>query len=152
MRTVRRVRANMHAGVWCTTCAQPYWRTVSQYASTYFGCAAQQSTNQTGLVLYLDEIVDLIWDELELRGSEDSIRRSLKACDWSTKKTQRVARERDAELRDACLEELSEYKSYSIALAVGLLVCRAPRRRPRRWAGNETLAVADGHLLSAIRT
>lgn len=53
---------------------------------------------------------------------------------------------------DACLEELSEYKSDRIALAVGLLVCRAPRRRPRRWAGNETLAVADGHLLSAIRT
>lgn len=84
----------------------------------------------------------MIWDELELRGSEDSIRRPLKACDWSTKKTRRVARERDAESRDACLEELSEYKSYSIALAVGLLVCRAPRRRPRRWAGNETLAVA----------
>lgn len=64
--------------------------------------------------LYLDEMVDFIWDEFALNISEDSIRRSLKACDWSKKKTQRVARERDADLRDACLKELSEYKSYQL--------------------------------------
>jgi len=56
----------------------------------------------------------LIWDEFELNVSQDSIRRALKACHWSKKKNQRLARERDLDLRDACLHELSEYKSYQL--------------------------------------
>ncbi len=64
--------------------------------------------------LYLDEMVDYIWDEFALSVSVDSIRRLLKACEWSKKKNRRVARERDQELRDACLHELSEYKSFQL--------------------------------------
>lgn len=64
--------------------------------------------------LYLDEMAEFVWEEFELSVSEDSVRRSLKSCDWSKKKTQRVACERDPDLRDACLRELSEYKSYQL--------------------------------------
>lgn len=64
--------------------------------------------------LYLDEMADFVWDEYDFNVSEHSVRRSLKACDWSKKKTQRVARERDPDLRDACLQELSEYKSFQL--------------------------------------
>lgn len=64
--------------------------------------------------LYLDETAEFIWDEFNLSVSTDSVRRSLKACNWSKKKTQRVACERDPDLRDACLRELSEYQSYQL--------------------------------------
>jgi hypothetical protein len=64
--------------------------------------------------LYLDEMVDFVWDQYELVISVASVRRSLKAHNSSKKKNQRVARERDLELRDACLYELSEYKSFQL--------------------------------------
>jgi hypothetical protein len=64
--------------------------------------------------LYLDDMVDFVWDQYELVISVASVRRSLKACNWSKKKNQRVARERDPELRDVCLYELSEYKSFQL--------------------------------------
>jgi hypothetical protein len=51
---------------------------------------------------------------IRTRGSVASVRRSLKAYNWSKKKNQRVARERDSELLDACLYELSEYKSFQL--------------------------------------
>jgi transposase len=49
--------------------------------------------------LYLDEMVDFVWDQYELVVSIASVWRSLKAYNWSKKKNQRVARERDPELR-----------------------------------------------------
>ena len=64
--------------------------------------------------LYLDEMTDFIWNQFELDVSEDSVRRSLKANGWTKKKNRQVARERDPELRDACLHELSEYKSFQL--------------------------------------
>jgi hypothetical protein len=64
--------------------------------------------------LYLDEMADFVWDQYELVISVASVRRSLKAHGWSKKKNQRVARERDPELRDTCLYELSEYKSFQL--------------------------------------
>lgn len=64
--------------------------------------------------LYLEEMAEFIWDTYALRVSVRIIRRSLKACNWSKKKTKRVARERDPKLRDACLHELSEYKSFQL--------------------------------------
>jgi transposase len=65
--------------------------------------------------LYFDEMAEFIWDEFNLSVSTDNFRRSLKVCNWSKKKTQRVACERDPDLRDACLRELSEYQSYQLA-------------------------------------
>jgi transposase len=64
--------------------------------------------------LYLDEMVDFVWDQYEIVVSVASVRRSLKAHDWSKKKNRRVACERDPELRDACSYELSEYKSFHL--------------------------------------
>lgn len=64
--------------------------------------------------LYPDEMADFVWDQYEFEVSVDSIQRSLKACNWSKKKNRRVARERDPELRDACLFELSEHRSFQL--------------------------------------
>lgn len=64
--------------------------------------------------LYLDEMADFIWEEFELEVSEYSIRRSLRACKWSKKRNRQVAYERDPDLRDAFLHELSEYKSFQL--------------------------------------
>lgn len=64
--------------------------------------------------LYLDEMAEFIWDEFNLSVSTDSVRRSLKVCNWSKKKTQRVACERDPDLRDACLRELSNLINLSL--------------------------------------
>jgi hypothetical protein len=70
--------------------------------------------------LYLDEMVDFVWDQYELVVSVASVRRSLKAYNWFKKKNRRVARERDPELRDACLYKLSEYKSFQLVLWTSL--------------------------------
>jgi hypothetical protein len=63
----------------------------------------------------------------------------------SKKKNQRVARERDPELRDACLYELSEYKSFQLVfvdesgcdtLAGVRRTGRAPRSMPAVQTAN----------------
>ena len=42
-------------------------------------------------------------DDFEVGTSVGSIRRLLKACNWSKEKSWRLARDRDPEVRDACL-------------------------------------------------
>lgn len=64
--------------------------------------------------LYLDEMADFIWHVFELEVSAYSIRRSLKACKWSKKNNRQVACERDHDLRNAFLYELSEYNSFQL--------------------------------------
>jgi transposase len=64
--------------------------------------------------LYLDEMVEFVWDQYEITVSMASVQRALKICNWTKKKNKRVARERDSELRDACMYELSEYRSFQL--------------------------------------
>lgn len=64
--------------------------------------------------LYLDEMVEFVWDQYEVAVSTAVIQRALKTYNWTKKKNKRVARERDSELRDACLYELSEYRSFQL--------------------------------------
>jgi transposase len=110
-RTVRSARANHRI-----------FGSVSAPKNVHGRCSSIPSHVLTALLdhlltkpdLYLDEMVDFVWDQYELVISVASVRRSLKAYNWSKKKNQRVARERDPELRDACLYELSEYKSFQL--------------------------------------
>jgi transposase len=110
-RTVTRVRANMRA--FGTPCAP---RATVRQRSHILPHVLEALLDRLLLKpdLYLDEMAEFIWDEYGLDVSVDSVRRSLKACDWSKKKTRRVACERDPDLRDACLRELSEYRSYQL--------------------------------------
>jgi transposase len=64
--------------------------------------------------LYLDEMAEFVWDQYEVAVSVASVQRALTACKWTKKKNRRVARERDPALRDACMYELSEYRSFQL--------------------------------------
>jgi hypothetical protein len=66
-------------------------------------------------------MAEFVWD-----GFGDSVRRSLKAGDWSKQGTQRVACDRDSDLCDACLRELLEYKSHSLFSSTSLVMTHLP--------------------------
>ncbi len=58
----------------------------------------------------LDEMSEYHWNRYGLHASEASLRRCLKACAWTRKKNRRIAQERESDLRDTYLHELSQYK------------------------------------------
>lgn len=60
--------------------------------------------------MYLDEMSEYYWNRYGLHASEASLRRSLKTCAWTRKKNRRIAQERESDLRDTYLHELSQYK------------------------------------------
>ncbi|KHN93703.1 FAD binding domain protein [Metarhizium album ARSEF 1941] len=86
-------------------------------------------------------------DEFELRGSEDSIRRSLKACDWSKKKTQRNRQTADstgrywaAQLVNDASVVVTPASSEDVSLAV-----QATMKTP---LGRDYAFVSGGHSLT----
>jgi transposase len=64
--------------------------------------------------LYLEEMVVFLWDEFDVLVSPSSISRALRSRNWSKKTARRVARERNADLRDFYLHNLSEFRSYHL--------------------------------------
>lgn len=64
--------------------------------------------------LYLDEMVIFLWDEFEAAVTTSSIRRALVDSGWSRKIARQKAKERNAELRDFYLYNLSEFQSYHL--------------------------------------
>jgi transposase len=63
---------------------------------------------------YLDEMAVILWDEFEVWVSESTISGSLRAAGWSRKIARRVAHERNADLRDTYLHNLSTFRSYHL--------------------------------------
>ena len=63
--------------------------------------------------LYLDEMAIFLWDEFETLVTTSSIRRALVAKGWSKKTARQQARERNANLREFYLHNLSDFQSYS---------------------------------------
>jgi transposase len=61
---------------------------------------------------YLDEMAVFLWDEFEVLASLSTISRSLKSIGWSKKTSRRVAKGRNADLRDFYLHNLSPFRSY----------------------------------------
>jgi transposase len=61
---------------------------------------------------YLDELVILLWDDFDVLIITMSISRALASMDWSKKTARRVARERNADLRDLYLYNMSAFRSY----------------------------------------
>ena len=65
-------------------------------------------------VLYLDEMVVFLWDEFEAVVTTSNIRRALVDSGWSKKVAWQKAKDRNAELREFYLYNLSEFQSYHL--------------------------------------
>ncbi|KAK6858582.1 hypothetical protein PG995_005146 [Apiospora arundinis] len=64
--------------------------------------------------MYQDEMVVFLWDEFEILVPTHSISRALASIRWSNKTARRVAKERNADLRDLYLHKLSAFRSYQL--------------------------------------
>ena len=64
--------------------------------------------------LYLEEMAVFLWDEFDVWVSLSCISRALKSVKWSKKTARRVARERNPDLRDFYLHNLSAFRSYHL--------------------------------------
>jgi transposase len=58
---------------------------------------------------YLDELVVFIWDEFEVLVSTSTVSRELKSVGWSKKRARQEAAQRDPDLRDYYLHEISSF-------------------------------------------
>jgi hypothetical protein len=63
---------------------------------------------------YLDEMVMFLWDEFEVLLTTAAISSTLKSFGWSRKAARRVAQQRNADLRDFYLHNLSSFYSYHL--------------------------------------
>jgi transposase len=64
--------------------------------------------------LYQEEIAVFLWDEFDAQVTVHSISRALASAGWSKKAAQRVARQRNADLRDFYLYKFSAFRSYQL--------------------------------------
>jgi hypothetical protein len=64
--------------------------------------------------LFQDEMGLFLWDEFEAQVTVYSIGRALASVGWSKKAARRVAKERNADLRDFYLHKLSFFRSYQL--------------------------------------
>jgi transposase len=63
---------------------------------------------------YLDELAVLLWDDFDVLVTTMSISRALASMGWSKKTARRVARERNADLRDLYLHNMSAFHSHHL--------------------------------------
>lgn len=64
--------------------------------------------------LYLEEMVEYLWKEFGVLTTKASMSRTLRSVGWSKKNIRRVAKERNAELRNFYLYKLSSFHSYQV--------------------------------------
>jgi transposase len=64
--------------------------------------------------MYLDEMADFMWDRFDETVTTSSIRRALVDAGWSRKVARRVAKERNADLRDYYLHQLTDFESHHL--------------------------------------
>ena len=64
--------------------------------------------------LYLDEMAEFLYDEFDVIASRYTISRALRSHGWSKKVARRIAQERNADLRDYYMYQLSDFRSYHL--------------------------------------
>jgi hypothetical protein len=64
--------------------------------------------------LYFDEMAGFLYDEFDVLASTYTISRALRLHGWTKKVARRIAQERDADLRDYYLHQLSDFRSYHL--------------------------------------
>lgn len=113
---------------------------------------------------YLDEIAYFLWDEYEVFITQSAISRYLKKLQWSRKGTQRVAAERNQDLRDNWILELGQWTAEQLVFVdesaanehtmdrkygwapVGIRPTRVrPLKRSERWSILPAYTV-DGYI------
>ena len=62
--------------------------------------------------LYHHEMVDFVWDKFHVLVTVSSIKRALNYRGWSKKKTGRIAKARNADLRDPYSHNTSHIRSW----------------------------------------
>jgi transposase len=66
--------------------------------------------------LYLDEMAEFLHDEFDVLVSTYTISRALRSHGWTKKVARRIARERNADLKDCYLHQLSDFPLISPSL------------------------------------
>jgi transposase len=61
--------------------------------------------------MYQDEMVVFLWDEFDILVNASAVSRALASIGWSKKATRQIAKERNADLRDYYLHNLSAFQS-----------------------------------------
>jgi hypothetical protein len=82
--------------------------------------------------MFLDKMVNFLWDEFDVLVSISSISRALASIGWSKKTARRVAKQRNVDLRDFYLYRLSAFEAHHVLDGVR----RVPRwvcRHGRAW-------------------
>lgn len=64
--------------------------------------------------IYLDEMAEFLLDDFDLLVSTYTISRALRSQGWTKKVARQIARERNADLRDYYLYQLSDFRSYHL--------------------------------------
>jgi transposase len=64
--------------------------------------------------LYLDEMAVFLWDEFGVLVTASTISRALTSIGWSKKVARQIAKERNTDLRDFYLHNLSSFRSYHL--------------------------------------
>ena len=62
--------------------------------------------------LYLDEMALFLWEKFKVHVTTSSLSRVLNSVSWSKKKIRRVAKARNADLRDLYMHNTSDFLSY----------------------------------------
>ena len=68
----------------------------------------------TKRTLYLDELSGILWDDFGIHVPECNISRALASIGWSKKTARQKAKERNPDLRDRYMHEISEFQSYQL--------------------------------------
>jgi transposase len=64
--------------------------------------------------MYQDEMIVFLYDEFDILVNTSAVSRALASIGWTKKATRQIAIERNAELRDYYLYNLSDFKSYHL--------------------------------------
>lgn len=64
--------------------------------------------------MYLDEMIVFLFDDFGVLVDASTISRALTSISWSKKKMRQIARERNADLQDFYLHNISPFRSYHL--------------------------------------
>lgn len=64
--------------------------------------------------MFQDEMVVFLYDEFDVLLNVSAVSRALKSIGWSKKASRQIAKERNADLRDCYMHNMSAYRSYQL--------------------------------------
>lgn len=101
--------------------------------------------------MYLSEMNAFLADQYNVRVSDMTISRTLKAAKWSNKLNARVAQQRNADLRDYCAYRLSDFHSWQLVFIDESAFHRPMGLRKKGWAPVGVRPVQVAHYSRGYR-